>query len=101
MAGALYAMTHQPMMLMFGLMSPVMLFSSSYSDKRFGKKQFRNELKEYREKRDEVLREVEQLRLADQRQRRDAALDPASSLLVATGPRRRLWERRQDDGDAL
>ena len=44
---------------------------------------------------------VDRARADDEAARRTAAPDPAEVLLTATGPRRRLWERRDHDPDAL
>ncbi len=41
------------------------------------------------------------MRRADQSEWRALAPDPAEVLLTATGPRRRLWERRVGDPDTL
>src|SRR6202044_1594098 len=38
---------------------------------------------------------------AERRQKRDDCPDPAEVLSIATGPRRRLWERRRTDPDYL
>ncbi|GAA0596225.1 FtsK/SpoIIIE domain-containing protein [Actinomadura livida] len=62
---------------------------------------FRRSLKEYQRRSGEFDGEVERLRRRDEAERRALHPDPAEVLLTATGPRRRLWERRRDDPDAL
>src|SRR6266568_4307962 len=61
----------------------------------------RRKLRAYTAQMAEVEAKLEQTRAADEKKRREDAMDPAQILLTATGPRRRLWERRADDPDAL
>ncbi|MFJ3235150.1 FtsK/SpoIIIE domain-containing protein [Streptomyces sp. NPDC086787] len=97
----MYAMTKQPYMLLFCLMSPVMMAGEWFSQNREGKKKHRTSVKEYKAQKAEYDKELAALAAADQRARREASPDAASLLLFATGPRRRLWERRLTDPDAL
>ncbi|MCW2504989.1 MAG: cell division protein FtsK, partial [Actinomycetia bacterium] len=97
----LWIVTNSALSLLFCLMSPLLLIGSWVSDTRFGRKKHRTAIKNYRERKATFDTELESLRAQDQAARRESAPDPAAALLVATGPRRRLWERRLDDPDAL
>ncbi|UWE07961.1 FtsK/SpoIIIE domain-containing protein [Actinacidiphila bryophytorum] len=98
---AMYFMVQQVYMLLFCVMSPVMLLGQWISESREGKKRNRNTAKQY--KADLAAHEItlEAARLTDRAERRAAFPDAAEILLFATGPRRRLWERRITDPDAL
>ncbi|MBB6555482.1 FtsK/SpoIIIE domain-containing protein [Nonomuraea rubra] len=91
----------QPFYLLVALMTPVIMIGQWWSDRRHGKKQHKKALKEHQEKLRAYDADVERARVADEAARRDDAPDPARVLLTATGPRRRLWERRIHDADAL
>ncbi|MDX6328547.1 MAG: segregation ATPase FtsK/SpoIIIE, family, partial [Streptomycetaceae bacterium] len=97
----MYFMTKQVYMLLFCFMSPVMMVGQWVSDARYGRKKHRTSLKDYKQAKTEYEQELERVSTADQRARRDAHPDPAQILLFATGPRRRLWERRITDPDAM
>ncbi|MEU7896868.1 FtsK/SpoIIIE domain-containing protein [Nonomuraea sp. NPDC049152] len=87
--------------LLIALMTPLIMVGQWWSDRRHGRRQDKRSAKQYREDLALFREEVEQARRTDQRARRAAAPDPAEVLLTATGPRRRLWERRIHDADAL
>ncbi len=87
--------------LLMALMTPVIMVGQWWSDRRHGKKQHRKALKEYHELLDAYEEEVEHARAEDELLRRSDSPDPAQVLLTAIGPRRRLWERRIHDDDAL
>ncbi|MET7764463.1 FtsK/SpoIIIE domain-containing protein [Streptomyces sp. NPDC005393] len=97
----MYFMTKQIYMLLFCLMSPVMMLGQWLSDARYGRKQHRKSIKQYRQEVVEHQAELLSLGKQEQRDRRVAHPDPAEILLFATGPRRRLWERRITDPDAM
>ncbi|MCW8097329.1 FtsK/SpoIIIE domain-containing protein [Streptomyces tauricus] len=97
----MYFVTKMIYMLLFCLLSPLMIFGQWVSDRRHGKKKYRAAMKEYRKAKAEHEAEVERLSELDQRRRREAYPDPGQLLLFATGPRRRLWERRITDPDAM
>lgn len=61
----------------------------------------RKSLKEYERRSAEFGAQVDRLRRDDEDERRALHPDPAEVLLTATGPRRRLWERRPGDPDVL
>ncbi|MEU8252204.1 FtsK/SpoIIIE domain-containing protein [Nonomuraea sp. NPDC048916] len=87
--------------LLFAVMTPVIMIGQWWSDRRHGKKQHRKAAKEFKERLEAYEATVERARAEDELERRADAPDPAQVLLTATGPRRRLWERRIHDPDAL
>ncbi|WP_067172458.1 FtsK/SpoIIIE domain-containing protein [Microtetraspora niveoalba] len=87
--------------LLIALMSPLIMLGQWASDRRHGRKKHRQAVRAYRERRAVFEAEVAEAREEDEAARRDAAPDPAEILLTATGPRRRLWERRLHDHDSL
>ncbi len=86
---------------LFMLMSPVMVIGQWMSERRHGRVSYRRGMREYKRKMAGLDGVIAAERAADEAQRRDAAPDPAQVLLTATGPRRRLWERRDADPDVL
>ena len=97
----MYFVTKQVYMLLFCLMSPLMMIGQWISENREGKKKHKTSVKQY--KKDLAAHEIELAALAKEEQaaRREDSPDPAEILLFATGPRRRLWERRLTDPDAM
>ncbi|WP_067826272.1 FtsK/SpoIIIE domain-containing protein [Actinomadura kijaniata] len=86
---------------LFALAWPVMTLGEWIGDRIHGRKSYKKALKEYQRRSAEFGGELDRLRREDETERRAAHPDPAEVLLTATGPRRRLWERRRDDADAL
>ena len=100
--GAVMAkLLHQWIYLLFMLMSPVMMVGQWMSDRRHGRSSYQKAVKEYRQRWSELDGLIAGERAAEEAELRYAAPDPAQILLTATGPRRRLWERRADDDDVL
>ncbi|MEU3959956.1 FtsK/SpoIIIE domain-containing protein [Streptomyces buecherae] len=97
----MYFVTKQIYMLLFCLMSPLMMISQWVSDARYGRKQHRKSMKQYKAEMAEHAVRLREVGKQDQRDRRVAHPDPAEVLLFATGPRRRLWERRITDPDVM
>lgn len=91
----------QPLFLLMALLTPLSMVGQWLSDRRYGKKRYRQALKEYRQKKAAFADELDRLKRLDQVERRAEFPDPADVLLTATGPRRRLWERRSHDIDTL
>ncbi|SDK24393.1 DNA segregation ATPase FtsK/SpoIIIE, S-DNA-T family [Nonomuraea maritima] len=87
--------------LLMAFMTPVIMIGQWLSDRRHGRKQHRKALKEHAARLEAYDEAVEQARVADEVTRRADSPDPAQVLLTAIGPRRRLWERRIHDADAL
>ncbi|QIB44232.1 FtsK/SpoIIIE domain-containing protein [Streptomyces aureoverticillatus] len=98
---SMYFMTRQVYTLLFCAMSPLMMLGYWFSEARHTRKKYKQELKEYKKGLVEFDAQLVELGKADQRARRAAHPDPAELLLYATGPRRRLWERRLVDPDVL
>ncbi|MFI6596318.1 FtsK/SpoIIIE domain-containing protein [Nonomuraea sp. NPDC050536] len=92
---------HQWYFLLVALMTPMIMIGQWWSDRRHGRKQHRQASKQHKQELEAYGQAVERARAQDERSRRHDAPDPAQVLLTATGPRRRLWERRVHDADAL
>ena len=86
---------------LFMLMSPVMVIGQWISERRHGRRSYKRGMKEYRRAMARLDGTITAARASDEALRREAAPDPAQVLLTATGPRRRLWERRAADPDVL
>ena len=86
---------------LMALAYPVIQVGEWIADRLYGRKSYKKALREYRAKRAEFDGALESMRRADQAEWRALAPDPAEVLLTATGPRRRLWERRAGDSDTL
>ncbi|MGV9890301.1 FtsK/SpoIIIE domain-containing protein [Streptomyces sp. NPDC003395] len=97
----MYFLTKQIYMLLFCLMSPMMMMGQWLSENREGKKKHKTSLKQYKKDLAEHQAELAVVAKDEQRARREDNPDPAEILLFATGPRRRLWERRLTDPDAM
>ncbi|WP_329368280.1 FtsK/SpoIIIE domain-containing protein [Streptomyces sp. NBC_00669] len=97
----MYFMVHQVYMLLFCVMSPVMMVGQWVSENRQGKRKNQDAAKSFKAAMAEHEQDLEAARLFDQRERRSNYPDAAEILLFATGPRRRLWERRLTDPDAM
>jgi len=87
--------------LIFGLLSPLMYLGQYLTSKRQGKHTYRAQMQQYRERKARVERDARQALWAERAARRRDLPDPAALLLLATGPRARLWERRSTDPDWL
>ncbi|MGI5183661.1 FtsK/SpoIIIE domain-containing protein [Dactylosporangium sp. CA-152071] len=87
--------------LIFLALSPVLMLATVLSDRRSGRNEHRAAVKEYERARAALVTDLE--RLADEQGRagRDAWPDPARLLGIASGPGRRLYERRPADQDFL
>ncbi|MGO8728229.1 MAG: FtsK/SpoIIIE domain-containing protein, partial [Streptosporangiaceae bacterium] len=91
----------QVYMLALATFSPVMLLGSYVSDRRHGRKSHARQQAEYEERRARVEGDARAARDAERARRRHDCPDPATVLSIASGPRRRLWERRRTDPDYL
>jgi DNA segregation ATPase FtsK/SpoIIIE, S-DNA-T family len=92
---------HRWYLLIFGLLSPVAVVASHLQDKRSGRASHRKRLAAYHESRAAIEAAANRALLEERTARRSNFPDPAGVLLIASGPRRRLWERRRNDADAL
>ncbi|MCT9928755.1 FtsK/SpoIIIE domain-containing protein [Planotetraspora sp. A-T 1434] len=93
--------TGQWYFLLIALMTPLIMLGQWAGDRRHGRKKHRQAVKAYKERLAAYETEVTKAVKEDEAERRNGAPDPAEVLLTATGPRRRLWERRIHDRDAL
>ena len=92
---------HNPSYLMMAFMSPIMMLGSWANGRRQGKVGHRRKMADYQDELAATRREITEAGELERRDRREAAPDAAELLLVATGPRTRLWERRRSDPDHL
>ena len=100
--GGLIAMvTHNTMFLLMAGMSPVMMLGTWFSGRRQGKLSHRRQLAQYRAELEATEAAIAAALQREKLDRRAADPDPAELLVVATGPRARLWERRRTDPDHL
>ena len=99
--GVVMAFLLSPLFLLFTLMSPVIAVSTFVSDRRSGRAAVVRAAGAHATALLEAERQVTAASAAEAIRRRQAFPDPAAVLLMATGPRRRLWERRRGDDDTL
>ncbi|MFF4623346.1 FtsK/SpoIIIE domain-containing protein [Nonomuraea jabiensis] len=90
-----------PWFLLMALLTPMTMIAQWWSDRRYGRRQYRQAMKEYQARMAAFEQRLEELRRIDQRDRRAEFPDPGEVLLNAIGPRQRLWERRLHDPDTL
>jgi DNA segregation ATPase FtsK/SpoIIIE, S-DNA-T family len=88
-------------MLALAALSPVMMIGNHMSERKHGRKSHAQRMAEYREHKARVERDAREALDAERIARRDECPDPATVLSIASGPRRRLWERRRTDPDYL
>jgi S-DNA-T family DNA segregation ATPase FtsK/SpoIIIE len=101
-AGVLMAVIlRTPEYLAFIALSPIMVLGNTLSDRRRSKRGHRQRLTEYEQQRAAALSDAEASRQAELDYRRHIHPDPATLLLIASAPSRRLWERTRDDDDFL
>ena len=104
MGGVMVYLTRQWIYSLFMLMSPLMVlgyWASGRKQRGGAEGSHRRKMRAYAKQMAEVEANLVQTKAADEKRRREDAMDPAQVLLTATGPRRRLWERRADDPDTL
>ncbi len=90
-----------PLYLMFAIASPVMMISNTVADRRHSAREDRRAREEYEKELARAHERIEAAVAQETVRRRDAHPDPATALLTAVLPGRRLWERRRTDPDAL
>ncbi|ONK14085.1 FtsK/SpoIIIE domain-containing protein [Streptomyces sp. MP131-18] len=100
-AVALASLTGRWLFLAMAFMSPIMLLSNYFMDKKRGRISHAQKLQEYHERKARIEKDARDALIAERFARRHAAPDPATVLTQATGPRTRLWERRRTDEDHL
>ncbi|MGH3279832.1 MAG: hypothetical protein ACRDNW_11950, partial [Trebonia sp.] len=92
---------HQVYLLAMAGLSPLLLVGSALSERRQGRKVTAARQAEYTEHKARIEREAASAVAAELAARRAQCPGPAQVLSIATGPRRRLWERRRGDPDYL
>ncbi|PWV45729.1 FtsK/SpoIIIE domain-containing protein [Nocardiopsis sp. L17-MgMaSL7] len=90
---------NRPQMLLIGLLAPVSVLFMQLMQRRTTKARYEKQLREFEEKTERVTRDARDALVSAQRRLRDTCPDPAAVLLLSTGPRSRLWERRKIDED--
>ena len=98
---AMAVFLRQVYMLAMAVFSPVMLLGSYVSDRRHGRKSYARQQAEYREHKARIERDAAEAVGAERLRRRRDCPDAAAVASIASGPRRRLWERRRTDPDYL
>jgi DNA segregation ATPase FtsK/SpoIIIE, S-DNA-T family len=93
--------THEVYMLAMSVLSPVMLIGNYMSERKHGRKSHAQRMAEYREHKARIERDARDALDAERIARRADCPDPGTTLSIASGPRRRLWERRRTDPDYL
>jgi DNA segregation ATPase FtsK/SpoIIIE, S-DNA-T family len=88
-------------MLAIAALSPIMLIGNVISNRKQGRVSYARKMAEYREQKERIERDAHDALDAERIQRRLDCPDPATVLSIASGPRRRLWERRRTDPDYL
>jgi S-DNA-T family DNA segregation ATPase FtsK/SpoIIIE len=98
-AVALAAVTKQTTFLALALLSPISMMANHFNERRTGKQSYARTVEEYQRRRNAIVADAEEALAAEQAARRANCPDPALVVLLATGPRQRLWERRHFDPD--
>jgi S-DNA-T family DNA segregation ATPase FtsK/SpoIIIE len=101
MGAMLYFLTKQVYTLAMCGLSPIMAFGNWLSSRKEGRVSYATKLTQYNERKAAIEREAKDALEAERIQKRDDCPDPATVLSIASGPRRRLWERRRTDPDYL
>ena len=92
---------HQIYLLAMCALSPVMLLGTFATDRRHGRRSYSQQMADYAEHKARIEADAQRALDAERVQRRADCPDPAVVLTIASGPRRRLWERRRTDPDYL
>ena len=92
---------HQIYMLAVCALSPVMLLGTFVTDRRHGRRSYAQQMADYAGHKARIEQDAQEALDAERVQRQAGGPDPAVVLTIASGPRRRLWERRRTDPDYL
>lgn len=101
MGVVLYLVTHTILLLLFIGLSPIMAAINVVTSRRNGKIFHRHAMVAYRLAVAAAEAELVAALTQERQLRLDAAPDAATLAATATGPRRRLWERRRHEADFL
>lgn len=85
--------------LIFLGLSPLMVIGHVITERRGGRREYREKLREYETALAAAQRKLSEIAEAEERASREALPDPAAVVRIATGPTARLFERRPDDPD--
>jgi DNA segregation ATPase FtsK/SpoIIIE, S-DNA-T family len=100
-AVAMVLILHNTTFLLFALLSPLSMMGNFFNSRRNGRRSYAQLRREYLERKARVEADVEEAVDLELAERRVLCPDPAALAAIATGPRRRLWERRRHDSDHL
>jgi len=95
------ALTRQLDYLAFVALSPVMMIGNAVTERRRGKSGYKQRVADFRQRHEQARADLDTACRAELGYRRHVHPDPASLLLIATAPSRRLWERQPGDDDFL
>ncbi|MGH8824310.1 MAG: FtsK/SpoIIIE domain-containing protein [Jiangellaceae bacterium] len=101
MGAAMFVMTQRVYTLMFVALSPLLMIANFTQGRRMQKRRHVRATIEFEEKTRRIENDAFDALMAERAARRTEMPDPAEVLLLATGPRARLWERRRADPDWL
>jgi S-DNA-T family DNA segregation ATPase FtsK/SpoIIIE len=101
MGVSLAVITQRWYMLTMAAFSPMMMLGSYMQGKKTGKQTHKKMMADYKAKKESVEADIDQAVVDERIARRMEAPDPALALLITSGPRARLWERRTTDPDYL
>ena len=101
MGAMMFAITKRPYTLLFIAMSPLMIIANFSQGRRGMRERFLNQTREFEARSAAIEQAAFEALVAERAARRRDVPDPAEVLLIATGPRARLWERRRADTDWL
>jgi DNA segregation ATPase FtsK/SpoIIIE, S-DNA-T family len=101
MGVAMAFLLRQVYLLAMAGLSPLMLVGSYVSERSHSRKTGARQLAAYRERKAQIEADARAALAAERAERRRRFPDPATVLSIASGPRRRLWERRRTDPDYL
>ena len=87
-------------MLLFAAMSPVLVVSNATSSRRRERRRMAREMARFEKELTEAQGRIDEAAANEIERTRQQFPDPAALTEVATGPSRRLWERRAHDTDA-
>lgn len=99
-AGAIAFLFRRPEAMLFALMSPVLAMSSTITYKRRNTRRSEKQEATYRQELAEANDRIATAAAREWENMRRWFPDPAALADIATGPCRRLWERREHDLDA-
>jgi S-DNA-T family DNA segregation ATPase FtsK/SpoIIIE len=92
---------HQLEYLAFVALSPIMLVGNAITERRRGKRGHRQRMGDFERRTEQARADLAAAQRADLSYRHHLNPDPASLLLIANAPSRRLWERHPGDNDFL